>query len=286
MSFWTKKTFEKRAKEENLIQPFDPDRVEHSSYELSLGNEYFLTSDDPPVKKVLEDGEQLSIPPGQFALLLSMEKVSVPLDALGFISIKAGIKFKGLVNVSGFHVDPGFSGQLKFSVYNAGVSTIILDAGKPYFLLWFAKLDEKLTKGYEGSHQDQKGISGKDVMDLQGMIPSPHALEERIKKLENWFKVIARLLIILGGIILTALFARYLYYNIPQPQTQQPLPNSPHTQSEAPFPSPRGTERGRASASGLTPDKHSEIVKQEETAPSKPEVSESESPPATSLIKQ
>ena len=49
-----------------------------------------------------------TIPPGQFAFLLTEEVVSVPPDALAFISIRAKTKFRGLVNVSGFHVDPGY----------------------------------------------------------------------------------------------------------------------------------------------------------------------------------
>jgi hypothetical protein len=39
-------------------------------------------------------------PPGQFALLLSSEKIRIPPDTIGFISIKARIKFRGMVNIS------------------------------------------------------------------------------------------------------------------------------------------------------------------------------------------
>ena len=58
--------------------------------------------------------------PGQFAFLLTDEIVEVPDSAMALISIKAKIKWRGLINVSGFHVDPGFKGRLIFSVYNAG----------------------------------------------------------------------------------------------------------------------------------------------------------------------
>ena len=43
------------------------------------------------------------------AMLITEEQVNVPLDAMAFISMKAGKKLGGLINISGFHVDPGFN---------------------------------------------------------------------------------------------------------------------------------------------------------------------------------
>jgi dCTP deaminase len=48
----------------------------------------------------------------------------------------------GLINVSGFHVDPGFYGKLIYAVYNAGPSEIHLSRGTEMFLIWFADLDK------------------------------------------------------------------------------------------------------------------------------------------------
>jgi dCTP deaminase len=48
--------------------------------------------------------------------------------------MKFKIKQRGLVNVSGFHVDPGYSGKLLFSVYNAGPRSIVLTRGEPVFV--------------------------------------------------------------------------------------------------------------------------------------------------------
>ena len=41
------------------------------------------------------------------ALLITEEQVNVSLYAMAFISMKAGKKLGGLINISGFHVDPG-----------------------------------------------------------------------------------------------------------------------------------------------------------------------------------
>jgi dCTP deaminase len=56
--------------------------------------------------------------------------------------------------VSGFHVDPGFRGRLKFSVYNAGSESIILGVGERLFPIWFYELPEENEDEYVGRHQE------------------------------------------------------------------------------------------------------------------------------------
>src|SRR5437879_5393875 len=125
--FWSSEKLKERLVAETLFEPCDLKNVKNGAYELGLGSEAFVTSDGTATKSEILAGKQLIIPPGQFGLLVTEERVTIPVDAIGFISIKTGVKFRGLVNVSGFHVDPGFSGKLKFAVYNAGSQSIILD---------------------------------------------------------------------------------------------------------------------------------------------------------------
>src|SRR5438105_3719883 len=183
MAFWSSEKLKQVLSQGKVIEPFDDTSVKHGAYELSLGPEAFLTSDDDKRKKILADGEQLVIPPGQFGLLLTEEKITIPNNAIGFISIKAGIKFRGLVNVSGFHVDPGFSGRLKFSVYNAGSKDIVLLRGDPLFPIWFANLDAPTPDPYAGSHKGQMAIDSQDIMNLHGVMESPAALSKGLAKL-------------------------------------------------------------------------------------------------------
>ena len=69
--------------------------------------------------------QNLVIPPGQFGLILTNEVVTIPNDLIGFISIKAKIKFRGLINVSGFHVDPGFHGHGIFTLGTGDAGAIL-----------------------------------------------------------------------------------------------------------------------------------------------------------------
>jgi len=188
MAMWSSETIKQKLTDENLISPPDKQAVKHGAYELSLGPEAFITSaanGEKGQKKKLEAGEHLVIPPGQFGLLLTEERVTIPKDTIGFISIKAGVKFRGLVNVSGFHVDPGFTGRLKFSVYNAGSQDIVLARGKRVFLIWFSALDQPTGDVYNGEHKNQDEITANDVMLMQGEVASPAALKNQIEELQR-----------------------------------------------------------------------------------------------------
>lgn len=154
MTFWSDVTLKKRLPE--LISPYSASRVEGASYELGVGGEVYVTPDHDVkaaerIKRRMSDGDSVNIPRGQFAFLITDEVVTIPNDAVAFISIKAKIKFKGLVNISGFHVDPGYNGRLVFSVFNAGASDVVLDRNERAFLIWYASLDQPSETPKSGS---------------------------------------------------------------------------------------------------------------------------------------
>lgn len=191
MAFWNSEKIKQKVEKEKLIVPYKEERVKHAAYELLLGPEAFVTDTSTGTKQSLEPNQQLVIRPGQFGLLLTNETVTIPNNAIGFISIKAGIKFLGLVNVSGFHVDPGFKGRLKFSVYNAGGKNIVLDRTKPVFLIWYSDL-EPTADVYTGEHNNQQEITADDVRRIQGEVSSPAALKSQIDELRSEIRTVAQ----------------------------------------------------------------------------------------------
>jgi dCTP deaminase len=204
MAFFGTKNLTQLLEKFDIINPFDSKRIENGAYELTLGDQVFQTGAKPKKVKSLKKNEKIYIEPGQFALLLTEEYIKIPKTKIAFISIKAGVKFKGLVNVSGFHVDPGFEGKLLFSVYNAGPKTIVLSRGSAYFPMWFAELNE--SQDYTGKHDKQINIPNDPVEALsQGEIASPNVLSKRIDtvrhlktKIEWVFLAVLTLLIALS----------------------------------------------------------------------------------------
>jgi len=180
----------------NLIEKFEGHRVKSGKYELTLSRQVIVTPDGTTNYPAPGEGPTLTIPSGQYAILYTQERVTVPHYAIAFISIKFGNTYRGLVNISGFHVDPGFSGHLKFSVYNAGNHPIYLDYESECFQIWFADLSPATTTvyptndPYNGEHAQQNKITPEDRNQMSDKRHSPAGLNDRIEELENNVKTI------------------------------------------------------------------------------------------------
>jgi dCTP deaminase len=234
MAFWSSQTLV--ANLSRLVDAPDVSMVDCNAVTLRMGGEIYITPapEQPDVmyhtKQILPPKGPFAIPPGQFAFLPTEEVVSIPDDVMGFISIKATLKLKGLVNVSGFHVDPGWCGPLIFSVFNAGPSPVHLQQGMPLFLLWIADLDSK-------SVQKKKGVMGKGIPltvinGISGGVNSIYELgertdknlktfEARIRKIETSQTRVNIYVGILGGVALVLLgaFAPSIYKWVAHSQT-------------------------------------------------------------------
>ena len=173
------------------IDRFCADRIDGASYRLSIGDEIYISptaeATDPGTKSItrLKKREGFAIPPGQFAFLLTEEVVKVHASEIAFISIRAKTKYRGLVNVSGFHVDPGFEGRLTFAVFNAGPVAIHLRQGQAIFLIWYADLSDPGEPRDRGPYHIQSewlsGIGGK-LHSLAGLASSLTAVEQRLER--------------------------------------------------------------------------------------------------------
>jgi len=187
MSFWSDTTLRKNLK--YVIHPANPDKVDISGYRLSVGNQVFISNDSSPDENGssaidLTSSNGFEIPAGQFALITTLEKVTIPADSFGLISMRAGKKFKGLINVSGFHVDPGYSDTLVFSVFNAGPKSIYISKNEDIFLIWFAGLDQE-NENLKGGGGLDGNIPSEFINSLNIQAESTPVLSNKIKKLEN-----------------------------------------------------------------------------------------------------
>lgn len=189
-AYWSGETLGTRLP--SLIRPsgsFRSERIDCASYRLSIGPEIYVTPtadrQDPATvtARKLELDEAFAIPAGQFALLLTEEVIEIPNDSIGFISIRAKTKFKGLVNVSGFHVDPGFKGQLTFAVFNAAPGPIHLRRGQEIFVLWFADLDQ--PSSYVKDEPVRLGLDIDMIQGIPGELQSFASLGEKIKEVDK-----------------------------------------------------------------------------------------------------
>ena len=220
MSFWRAETLLEKLP--GLIEPYDATAVDCAAYTLHVGNEIHVSPDQEVrspnrhTKRRLDHDEGFTIPPGQFAFLITREKVSVPNNAIAFLSIKARIKFSGLINISGFHVDPGYNGKLLFSVLNVGPRPLHLQQGQALFLIWYADLDGDTERGRERG-QSFNEIEPEMINRISGEILSLQSLSDKLNVLDNKLKrrkIIERCLWGLGVVFAIPVIVRWWWPTI------------------------------------------------------------------------
>ena len=159
-----------------------------------MGSEFYVSPSSPEQdpKRItiqkLSPEQAFPIPAGQFAFLLTEETVTIPHGAIAFIYMRSRIKLRGLVNVSGFHVDPGYSGRLIFAVFNAGPRAVHLKQGEECFLIWYADLDNmNSTKVKQGGGHE--AITSEIVTQISGEVMSFDGLNSKMKALEKSYMI-------------------------------------------------------------------------------------------------
>ena len=224
MPFWGGAKLVSDGAKLGVVSNFDPAHVDCNAYELTLGEEVYVTPGmgenlkehkkirlssprDKTIngKTVKVGGGIAVIPPGQFAFLLTEEAVKIPRNAMGFISLKFGIKAKGLINVSGFHVDPGYSGNLIYSVFNAGPTPIQITRGEKLFLLWIADLSGPDEDAYVKSSPGLFEIPTSLISQISKENYSLQALSQRVDELSKRVTNIT-----IGAVIATSVAALLL----------------------------------------------------------------------------
>lgn len=195
MAFWTSRKIRAALQDDLITQPGNSEpAIDGNAVKLTIGREVYISPsesvDRAPGEAIIQltRGKSFTIPSGQFAFLTTEETVKIPPNAMAFINIRSQIKFRGLVNVSGFHVDPGYWGQLTFSVFNAGPQPITLRHGQEAFHMWFADLIDDVD-GKEPNPREsktpQKGIDPNKLNAIAGEVHSFKGLMSQMKDAEK-----------------------------------------------------------------------------------------------------
>ncbi len=211
MAFWGKERWlieGAKGDDKKPIVPWEETRVEAAGYRLSVGDEFYVNGDGSSVVKKLNNGESFVISPGEFAFILTKEKVQVSKSSIGFISMRVNMKFKGLVNVSGFQINPGFCGKLVFAVFNAGPRHINIRHGDEIFSVWFADLDKPAPEDHEEGGKipnNLDSIPSDTINGISGEALTAYQLSKQIRELEKELSsvrtLLFRILYALGTIV-------------------------------------------------------------------------------------
>lgn len=188
MPFWGLEDWRRAGETESVVSDFEPEQFADGCYRLAIGREAIVSVEanaTSGVRRNLEQDDFLQILPGQFAYLITAERVRIPDTAIGFINIATKIKLAGIVNISGFHVDPGYDGRLIFTIFNAGAQTVHLGYRERIFRLWlqdYIGVVKPKGKGFDT-------IPYEWANGLVGAYPSPFVVDQKLNEMREKFEV-------------------------------------------------------------------------------------------------
>lgn len=165
-----------------MIEHFDLDSIDGvGSYDFRVGETVFVTTESggPTARSIREEGE-LPLQPGHAYAIKSREKLNLPETIQVHLSLRFRLAAKKLF-YSGGLVDPGFSNELYFVIFNLSSSEYPIEYEDPLVRGEFRRIDEVTEPiEYDGrtrfaSDLVDKGAdfeSGPDMSDLLPQNPS------------------------------------------------------------------------------------------------------------------
>jgi len=152
-----------------IVQPFDDEVVRENGLDLRIGNEYAIYSFSDQVidltriedtkeifSKVEAKDGKISIPPGNFVLLSTLEYLKLPENIAAICNLRSTLARFGLV-IPPTVIDAGFEGNLTIEVVNATKNYLVLKPGIRF--LHVVLFDCKGKAKYSGKYLGQKGVT-------------------------------------------------------------------------------------------------------------------------------
>jgi dCTP deaminase len=145
----------KRIHEEKLVENYDLEEcISPASYEMRVGGYR-----DTRTKKLipLEVGQEVRIASYGFAIIGTLEHVSLANDLLGMMYLRSTFARHGMTPWFQGIVDPGYRGGLTVVLHNLTHQQITIAGGERICHLVFDELKEPASEGYSGKYQDSEG---------------------------------------------------------------------------------------------------------------------------------
>lgn len=158
----------------DIVYPFDTDRIQPASYEVSLSNKFRTTIDEPagfidPLEPgqytelyEISRGESFWLKPRCFVLGSTEEVVNIPNGLVAEVRGKSSLGRMGLqIHATAGWIDPGYNGTITLEFFNCNSRTILLHPGMIIAQLAFYQLTSPAVRPYgsEGLGSKYQGSS-------------------------------------------------------------------------------------------------------------------------------
>jgi len=122
-----------------------------------LGIEPFAEESLQPSSYDLRSAEDVVIKKGGFALVPTMEFVSLPADLCATLWGRSSFGRKGITLGAGY-IDPGFRGNLTICMVNNGPEDVAVQKGMRIVNMLIHPIEGLVESSYHGQYQDSHGV--------------------------------------------------------------------------------------------------------------------------------
>ncbi|CRL59550.1 dCTP deaminase [Proteus sp. GOKU] len=117
---------------------------------------------------VLPEGEAFFLHPGELALAVTLESVTLPDNVVGWLDGRSSLARLGLmVHVTAHRIDPGWHGQIVLEFFNSGKLPLALRPGMVIGALSFEPMSGSADRPYnrrqDAKYKNQQGAVGSRI---------------------------------------------------------------------------------------------------------------------------
>lgn len=149
-----------------LIYPFHEPNLRASSYDLTVGEEYYIGQDRASSTlstQRLKPRQSFTIPPHAVCFILAAETIHLPADVTAKVSLRMTHIYAGMVLTSQPPFDPRYHGRVVVMLHNLSSVPFHLKCGERVATIEFVRLEEEPLKSQ----------AHRSVTTLEEQLPKP-----------------------------------------------------------------------------------------------------------------
>jgi dUTPase len=101
-----------------------------------------------------KQNETIVIPPNQVVVVSSLEKICMPKNMVGHLTLKQDILLQGLIMASQSQIDAGYEGWIYALLYNLTDGEVSLTLDESILRFELVRLAEETTRPYDGDYKN------------------------------------------------------------------------------------------------------------------------------------
>lgn len=183
-----------------LVDPYDEENLRGSSYDLTIGSEYYIDSGNAfnsLETQPLRNGQSFSIPPHAICFILTTENIQLPKDITAKVSLRMAHIYAGMVLTSQPPFDPEYNGKAIVMLHNLSSAPAYLKGGDRIATIEFSRLEnpKQSTKPHTKVESIEKSLSRPLVSSLSEIARKSDLSLERVNMLSGQMLTFAALIV-------------------------------------------------------------------------------------------